>query len=178
MQFDLQDAIALFNTRIATQGAFWSYFSAISLGVLGFLGAQARPVAVKRILVSGFIFFCVCNGGMIFVTQIDLVTVSNSVQAFLSAHPDAVANEFDPIMNRIAVLPVIPVIGFYCAVSSVLIFAMVRMKSESRTRTTSKKVSSNAAMLRRHKNRHLLRGRVSAAEPQPRRGQVQSLPRR
>jgi hypothetical protein len=128
-QFDLKDAIALFNTRIAAQGTYWSYYSAVALGVLGFLGAQPRPKAVKRLLIGGFTFFCACNGAMIFVTQSDLVTVSAAIQTYLAGHTDAVPDPFDPIMSRIVAYPLLWVLAFYILVSIGFVVVMARMKS-------------------------------------------------
>jgi hypothetical protein len=128
-EFELTDAIGLFNTRIAAQNAYWSYYSAVALGVLGFLGAQPRPTAVKRLLIGGFLFFCTCNGAMIFITQSDLVTISAAIQTYLAKHTDAVPPPFDPIMNRIFAYPLWWVLTFYILVSASFVFIMSRMKS-------------------------------------------------
>lgn len=77
---ELKSAIDLYATQYAATDKLWSYFSSVTLAVIGFSVASDRvskSFIESSAVVLGYIVFCIGNFSALYLSQAQLIEFSN-----------------------------------------------------------------------------------------------------
>lgn len=86
---DLKQVLDLYSTQYSATDKLWSYFSSITLAVLGFSIASekvSKSLLETSIVVCGYLVFCIGNFKALILSHHQLIEFSNLAQSVSMKH--------------------------------------------------------------------------------------------
>lgn len=105
---ELKSALDLYSSQYGATDKLWSYFSSITLAVLGFSVASdkvSKSFVEATVVVLGYVIFCFGNFSALYLSHSQLIEFAALVQP--------IADKYQVKLTTLTPLPLCSIAGFY-----------------------------------------------------------------